>query len=392
VSSWKKVRLDKCCEIVGGSTPKTSVADYWDGDILWATPKDLSGLDGAFISETPRKLTKAGLDSCAASILPAGSVLFSSRAPIGHVAINTAPMATNQGFKSFIPKGDLVHPKFLYWWLRLNRAYLENLGNGATFKEVSKTVVSGIEIPLPPLADQRDIAEILDRGEALRVRRRAALAHLDELIQSIFVALLGDPWTNPNRVKRATLSQVTTRITDGTHLTPQFIDRGVPFIFVKNIENGEIDFRTDKFITEDEHGALYKRCPIEPGDVLYTIVGATYGQAAPVGAFTKFAFQRHIAHLKPDTSKILPEFLSIVMQLPFVKTQADRWARGAAQPTINLKELRGFEVLVPCFELQKHFVRHAASIQKLKSSYRSSMSEMDALFASLQQRAFRGEL
>src|SRR5206468_2529119 len=111
---------------------------------------------------------------------------------IGHVAVNTVPMATNQGFKSFIPKPGRVHAKFLYWWLRSHRAYLEGLGNGATFKEVSKEVVARIEIKLPPLAEQRRIAEVLDRAEELRAKRRAALAQLDNLTQSIFLDLFGD--------------------------------------------------------------------------------------------------------------------------------------------------------------------------------------------------------
>ncbi|HXM94212.1 MAG TPA: restriction endonuclease subunit S [Candidatus Dormibacteraeota bacterium] len=392
MSASNKVRLDDCCEIVSGATPSTSVNSYWEGDICWATPKDLSNLDGAFISETPRKITRAGLDACAASILPVDSVLFSSRAPIGHVAINTVPMATNQGFKSFVPKQGRLDAKFLYWWLRANRPYLESLGNGATFKEVSKTVVSRIEIFLPRLAEQRRIVEVLDQAEALRAKRRAALAQLNILTQAIFLDLFGDATTYSNGIKRVHLSEVTTRITDGTHLTPRFIDEGVPFIFVKNIKNGDIDFQTDKFIREDEHAALYMRCPVESGDVLYTTVGATYGQAAPVGTFTKFAFQRHIAHLKPDASKVLPEFFGIVMQLPFVKNQADRWARGAAQPTINLKELREFEIPLPTLTLQRDFARRAAAVEKLKASHQASLTRMDALFAALEHCAFRGEL
>src|SRR5713101_3447455 len=102
-SGWTTTRLDECAEIVSGATPSTSVEAYWNGHVYWATPKDLSGLEGAYISATRRKLSRAGLDNCGATILPPHSVLFSSRAPIGHVAVNTAPMATNQGFKSFVP-------------------------------------------------------------------------------------------------------------------------------------------------------------------------------------------------------------------------------------------------------------------------------------------------
>ena len=391
-AEWRKHRLDECTEIVAGATPSTSDNAFWGGDICWATPKDLSDLAGSLISDTPRKLTRAGLDSCSSTILPIGSVLFSSRAPIGHVAVNTVPMATNQGFKSFIPKPSLLDAKFLYWWLRTNRAYLESLGNGATFKEVSKTVVARIEIPLPLLTEQRRIAEVLDRAEALRAKRRAALAQLDALTQSLFLDLFGDPASNPKKLRQVPLSEITTRITDGTHLTPKFVDSGVPFIFVKNVRNGAIDFETDKYISEEEHAALYKRCPVEVGDILYTTVGATYGQAALVGSFIKFAFQRHLAHLKPDVNKVVPTFLGTMMQLPLVKRQADRWARGAAQPTINLKELREFIVPLPPLPLQHEFARRVTAVEKLKTAQRASLAELDALFATLQHRAFRGEL
>ncbi|WP_300639821.1 restriction endonuclease subunit S [Nocardioides sp.] len=124
------VPLGAIAKIVSGATPKTGVAEYWDGDIEWATPADLGKLDGAYISATPRKLTDAGVKSCAATVLPAGSVLLSSRAPIGHVAINTVPMATNQGFKSLV-LGPQVHAKFLYHWLKAKTGYLQSLGNGA---------------------------------------------------------------------------------------------------------------------------------------------------------------------------------------------------------------------------------------------------------------------
>ncbi len=263
---------------------------------------------------------------------------------------------------------------------------------GTTRGKLTKAGASEIVIPLPPLAEQRRIAEVLDRAEALRAKRRAALAQLDSFTQSLFLDLFGDPATNPKRLPQVSLAEVTTRITDGTHLTPKFVDSGVPFIFVKNVRNGSIDFQTDKFISEEEHASLYKRCPVGEGDVLYTTVGATYGQAASVGSFTKFAFQRHLAHLKPDPKKIVPSFLGSMMQLPLMKRQADRWARGAAQPTINLKELREMVVPLPPIPLQREFARRVTAVEALKTAQRASLAELDALFATLQHRAFRGEL
>ncbi len=139
----RKVQLSEVARIVSGATPSTSNPAYWDGDIAWVTPKDISDLAGEkYLDGTPRTLTQEGLKSCSAETLPANSVLFSSRAPIGLVAINKKPVATNQGFKSFIPDPTRLDATFLYHWLRKHRTELDRLGVGATFKEVSKAIIS----------------------------------------------------------------------------------------------------------------------------------------------------------------------------------------------------------------------------------------------------------
>ena len=195
MSAWPLVPIKDFARVVGGATPKSGTAEYWDGEIPWTTPKDLSDLDGKYLSDTPRKITASGLRSCSSELLPPNSVLFSSRAPIGHVAINTVPMATNQGFKSFIPSPKL-DASFLFWWLKCHRAQLELLGNGATFKEVSKAIVERIEIPLPPLDEQKRIAAILDQADDLRRQRQHAIDRLEQLSQAIFHEMFGDPKTN----------------------------------------------------------------------------------------------------------------------------------------------------------------------------------------------------
>ena len=113
--SWPVATVGEVCEVVSGATPRTGKPEFWGGNVPWVTPKDLSELGQKHLSDTPRKITKAGLKSCSARMLPAQSVLFSSRAPIGLVAINTLPVCTNQGFKSLVPRSDLVSPDFLFW-------------------------------------------------------------------------------------------------------------------------------------------------------------------------------------------------------------------------------------------------------------------------------------
>ena len=243
--TWPIVPLKEYARIVGGATPKSEVDEYWNGDIPWTTPKDLSDLEGKFLRDTPRKITNLGLRNCSSELLPPNSVLFSSRAPIGHVAINTVPMATNQGFKSMVP-GPKLDASFLYWWLKCHRSQLEQLGNGATFKEVSKAVVERIEIPLPPLEEQKRIAAILDQTDELRRKRQRALTRLNQLGQAIFDEMFGDPATNPKEFESKPLGDVIEFVGGSQPAKSHFLyepgpDR-VRFIQIR-------DFRTDKYPT-----------------------------------------------------------------------------------------------------------------------------------------------
>jgi type I restriction enzyme S subunit len=182
------VALGDVCEVVGGGTPKTSRVDYWGGDVLWATPKDLSEQRSRHMRRTGRSITEAGLKSCGAQVLRPRSVLLSSRAPIGLVAVNAVAMATNQGFKSLVPNAARVDADFLAHWLAGHTAYLQSLGTGATFREISKSVVVKIEIPLPPLDEQRRIARVLDAADRLKATRRAALTRFDALASAHFIS------------------------------------------------------------------------------------------------------------------------------------------------------------------------------------------------------------
>lgn len=245
MSAWPIVPIKNFARVVGGATPKSGTAEYWDGDIPWTTPKDLSDLDGKYLSDTPRKITAAGLKNCSSELLPPNSVLFSSRAPIGHVAINTVPIATNQGFKSFIPSPNL-DASFLFWWLKCHRAQLELLGNGATFKEVSKAVVERIEIPLPPLDEQKRIAAILDQADELRRKRQRAIDRLNQLGQAIFQEMFGDPAENPFGFPAKPLGEIVEFVGGAQPAKSHFLYEDGPdrvrFVQIR-------DFRTDKYPT-----------------------------------------------------------------------------------------------------------------------------------------------
>lgn len=258
--------------------------------------------------------------------------------------------------------------------------------SGANLPRLSPTVLGTFEIPLPPLDKQRRIAGILDRAHDLRVQREEELKRLQEASSAIFDEMFMA--YKPDRK----LAEGCVQITDGTHQSPEWSSTGVPFIFITNIATGEIDLSTKKFISEETWQQLTKRAPVEVGDVLYSTVGVTYGRPAQVRSEQRFAFQRHIAHIKPKREILDSEFLTQMMASPMVKRQADRVARGAAQPTVNLADIKDFDIILPPIELQREFGRRIECLRSVQRTVGALSERHLELFAALQSRAFSGQL
>lgn len=386
----RMVPLSSVTRIVSGGTPKTSVDDYWDGDIPWATPKDLSGLNSVQISDTPRKITQLGLRQSSAEVLPKNSVLFSSRAPIGLLAINTVPMATNQGFKSFIPNPDEVNSRYLYRWLEKNRLWLQSLGVGATFKEVSKAIVSRLEMPIPPLDEQRHIAATLDKADELRAKRREALAHLDALTKSIFHDMFGrhrhenmtlgeicggdfrngvSPSSKGSVASQVlTLSAVTGTEFKPTASKPGLFDREIP---------------STQRVSKDY--LLICR-----GNGNLNFVGRGH---FPSTDMTNTAFPDTIIAARPKSDIVLNAYLDFVWNTPNVRSQIERVARTTNGTfKVNQESLASTLLQVPPVKIQRQFATRIAAVERLKEHHRTQLAELDTLFASLQYHAFKGEL
>lgn len=182
----KAVALKQVCQIVNGGTPKSGVGEYWHGDVAWLTPAEMGKLKSPYIGQTARTISLKGLANSSAKQVPAGSVILSTRAPIGHLAINDVPMAFNQGCRGLIPT-DRLDTKYLYYFLWFNRAALDALGTGTTFKELSSSNLANFELPLPPLEEQRRIVAVLDEAfagianaTAIAQRKLSALAELKQ--------------------------------------------------------------------------------------------------------------------------------------------------------------------------------------------------------------------
>lgn len=183
---WIETILGEVAKIASGSTPSTKKDEYWNGNISWITPKDLSGFQNRYISKGEKSITPEGLKNSSAKLLPINTVLFSSRAPIGYVAIAEQELATNQGFKNLICKKEVTHYLFIYYWLIRNSDYVEKLSSGSTFSEASAFLMRSLEINIPSLPEQKAIAAVLsafdDKIELLREQNQT----LETLAQTIF--------------------------------------------------------------------------------------------------------------------------------------------------------------------------------------------------------------
>ncbi|MDB2335515.1 restriction endonuclease subunit S [Candidatus Poseidonia alphae] len=226
--SWPKVKLGDCCDIVSGATPKTGNPDYWGGDIPWVSPKSLSKLENKYLDTPTEYITQAGFDSCSTRILPAKSLLLSCRAPVGLTAINREPICTNQGFKSLIPNPEMVDINYLFHVMREMRPRLEAQGRGATFTEVSKSIVERFEIPLPPLDEQRRIAAILDKASEISQNTEQAFEKREGLKNSVFIELFGDP-LNTSQWQKVSFLDGVQDVTRSQSKIPQkeFLESGV---------------------------------------------------------------------------------------------------------------------------------------------------------------------
>ena len=199
MSAWKECTIADLGTVVGGATPSTKdSANYDNGTIAWLTPKDLSGYQGRYISRGERNITEKGLKSCSTQLLPKYSVLFSSRAPIGYIAIANNEICTNQGFKSVIPNKGTDY-LFLYYLLKYKKDMIESMGTGTTFKEVSGNTMRSIQVKVPSdISEQRRIASILgsidDKIEANTAINNNLLEQAQALYTSMFITNADPSW------------------------------------------------------------------------------------------------------------------------------------------------------------------------------------------------------
>ncbi|MGL5437392.1 MAG: restriction endonuclease subunit S [Lachnospiraceae bacterium] len=289
------------------------------------------------------------------------------------------------------PMNAQILPSYAAIYLQSKFEEIRSNCTGATIPHVNKQYLQSLDIPVPRHEEQEKIVSVLELIMKLIFKRKEQIMLLNKISKDMFIDMFGDPSTNANGWERHKISEICKKITDGTHQSPKFTNAGIPFLFVSNIRDGEIDYNTKKFITEEEYNLLIKRTPIEIGDILYTIVGS-YGNPAVIRKLDRFCFQRHIAYLKPKTDVISPDYLSAAMLTSDFKYQLEQRVKGIAQKTLNLSELKEMVVCLPPLSKQAEYVTFLNMIRLKKSLLNNSLAELEITYKATLQKAFNGEL
>ncbi|WP_433938510.1 restriction endonuclease subunit S [Paenibacillus lautus] len=446
--NWVWTRLGQVTTVIGGGTPSSSVPAYYEnGEIPWISPVDLSGYTDKYISKGRRNITQEGLANSSARLMPKGTVLLSSRAPIGYVAIAENELCTNQGFKSFLPS-PAFQPDYLYWYLIYSKDRLESYASGTTFLELSGSKAAQVEFALPPLAEQRRIVDRieglfskLDQAKVLAQNaldsfetRKTAILHKaftgeltakwredngdnkHDILKSIEVQRLSfcksqkDRDNILNEFKSSTPKSELPKswvclkallicdfITKGETPTKFVSNRGeVPFLKVYNIRGNKLDFTYEpSFIPKDVHERM-KRSKVYPNDVIMNIVGPPLQKVAIVSnEYSEWNINQAIAIFRP-VKDVMPKFLYYCLLCEdTLKTVLVDTKGVVGQSNISLEQCRDLLIPVPPLTEQKEIVRTLDNLFENEEKAKDLCDVIDnieKLKKAILARAFRGEL
>ena len=274
-----------------------------------------------------------------------------------------------------------LYMPYLYYFMEGYVEELRKLSIGGVIKYIKLGNLTEALIELPKIEDQRTIVDILNKSKRILSYHQQQLQKLDELVKARFVEMFGDCKS------MVSMNKLCSIITDGTHQPPRFQESGIPFIFVSNLVGNVVTYNAEKFISEDTYAELYKRTPIEIGDLLLSTVGS-YGHPAVVTEDRKFLFQRHIAYLKPRHNMVNSFYLHSALLAPDGQRQIEEKVKGIAQKTLNLSEIKKIVVPLPTIEEQNQFEKFVNQTDKSKAAVQKSLDEAQILFDSLMQHYF----
>lgn len=372
------IKLCDVCDFQGGSQPPK---DEWsftpkDGYVRMLQIRDFT--QGERVIPEYIKLTNT------TKICEADDILIARYgASLGKILTGLSG-AYNVAIMRTIPNTELLEKKYLYYYLKapVFQNFLLRIGNRAAQAGFNKNDLQELLIPCVSRERQKEVVCILEKDETLICALKQQLQKLDELVKARFIEMF-DNWEY-NTVR---LGNVCTKITDGTHKTPNYLDAGVPFISAKNIVNGKIDFSDIKYISEEEYMDIQKRCRTELNDVLLTKSGSL-GTPAIVKTSNRIGLFESLAVIKYDRTKLTPEFLCEQLKTERIQRQFRTGTKGVAIKHLHLGVIADVEIIVPDIERQNQFAAFVKQVDKLRIAVQKALDETQMLFDSLMQKYF----
>lgn len=387
-------KLGEVCKIVNGGTPDTKVARFWGGDQLWITPKDMGKLDNMFVVDTARKITEEGLKNTSVKILPVNSIILSSRAPIGHLAINKKAITTNQGCKGIIPNSE-ISTMFLFYFLKNSVELLNDLGSGTTFKEISSSKLAGIKIPYPSLPEQRRIVSILDKVFAAIAKAKANaeknLANSRELFESYLLSMFanpGDGWEEKKLDEVCVVERGSSPRPIKKYITTD--TNGVNWIKIGDTKNStKYLFETkDKITREGSEKSRY----VTIGDFILSN-SMSFGRPYIMKTDGYIHDGWFVLRLNDN---IEPNYFHYLLTSTLVQSQFKHLSSGAIVKNISGDLVKKTILPIPPLPEQHRIVSKLDALstetKKLEAVYRKKLADLDELKKALLQKAFQGEL
>ena len=355
----KKVKLGEVCEIVTGSTPKSTNPDYWNGEYKWITPAEISD-DDFIIVDTQRKISKLGIEKTGLKSFPMGTVLLSSRAPIGKVAIAGCEMYCNQGFKNFICSNE-INNEYLYYFLKSRKNFLNNLGRGATFKELSKSIISNIEFILPSYDVQCTQTQNLKMIDNLIYLRKKVIKEYHILVKSRFNEMFGDPVLNEMGWDKCRLKDISEeKLAYGSGAS------AIEFSGLRYIRITDIDTCGNLKLEKKSPSQFDEKYLLNTGDILFARSGATVGKTF---LYSKkkhgpALYAGYLIRLIPNHSLVNPIFVYHFTNTKYYHDFIAKVQNAVAQPNINAKQYSELDFILPPLSLQNEFADFVAQVDK----------------------------
>ncbi len=391
---YKTYALKDIGDIVSGATPKTSELENFGGNIAWLTPADLSGYSEKYISHGARNITQKGYDSCSTQMMPPGTVLFSSRAPIGYVAIAKNAVCTNQGFKSIVPM-PFVNSEFLYYQLIYLRKSIQDMGSGTTFKEISAKKFGTVQVIIPPLPEQE---RIVARIEELFSQLDASVNELKTAKERLKVyrqAVLKEAFSNLENSVEKTIVSVCANIVDCPHSTPKWTASGKLCLRTTNFKPGYLDLSEKQYVSDKTFDERIIRLKPEPGDILFSREGAILGIACMIPNGLEVCLGQRMMLFRPKEG-LLGKYLMHYLNSPRARALIQRNIGGTASPHINVGDIKQFLIpMVPPIQ-QQYVVSEVESrlsiCDSIQKTVDTALQQAEALRQSILKKAFEGGL